>query len=223
MLERCEDVSEVGQPVLGPGLLENDEAVRSLAAFNGGLPLAVAAVERQNLGTGGKPQHIAEIIGLVAVELDPAVLGKGGVDEQAGAAEIVGGHRSKVQFAAVLNRKQYFRGKFCQTGASARRALALIDGLLRAGGNRKIASTLVALQLGRRRIPQAPAGETALMIRHLMVPITAAMVTMGAVCAYAQGFPAPLPGQAPTSSAFPPVNGSAPTASVGGAPQSSFP
>jgi hypothetical protein len=49
------------------------------------------------------------------------------------------------------------------------------------------------------------------MIRHLMVPITAAMVTMGAVGAYAQGFPAPLPSQAPTSSAFPPVNGSAPS------------
>lgn len=62
------------------------------------------------------------------------------------------------------------------------------------------------------------------MIRHLMVPITAAMVTMGAAGAFAQGaFPAPLPNQAATSSAFPPVNGSAPTASVGAAPQSSFP
>lgn len=62
------------------------------------------------------------------------------------------------------------------------------------------------------------------MIRHLMVPITAAMVTMGAAGAYAQSaFPAPLPNQAATSSAFPPVNGSAPTASVGTAPQSSFP
>jgi hypothetical protein len=61
------------------------------------------------------------------------------------------------------------------------------------------------------------------MIRHLMVPITAAMVTMGATGVHAQGFPAPLPGQASTSSAFPPVNGSAPTASVGTAPQGSFP
>lgn len=62
------------------------------------------------------------------------------------------------------------------------------------------------------------------MIRHLMVPITVAMVTMGAAGAFAQGaFPAPLPNQAATSSAFPPVNGSAPTASVGVAPQSSFP
>ncbi|TQF39719.1 hypothetical protein UNPF46_11905 [Bradyrhizobium sp. UNPF46] len=62
------------------------------------------------------------------------------------------------------------------------------------------------------------------MIRHLMVPITAAMVTMGTAGAYAQSaFPAPLPNQAATSSAFPPVNGSAPVASVGAAPQSSFP
>lgn len=62
------------------------------------------------------------------------------------------------------------------------------------------------------------------MIRHLMVPITAAMVAMGAAGAHAQSaFPAPLPGQAATSSAFPPVNGSAPSASVGTAPQSSFP
>ncbi|APG08339.1 MULTISPECIES: hypothetical protein [Bradyrhizobium] len=61
------------------------------------------------------------------------------------------------------------------------------------------------------------------MIRRLMVPITAAMVTLGAAGAHAQGFPAPLPGQAPTSSAFPPVNGSAPSASVGAAPQGSFP
>lgn len=62
------------------------------------------------------------------------------------------------------------------------------------------------------------------MIRHLMVPITAAMITMGAAGAYAQSaFPAPLPNQAASSSAFPPVNGSAPAASVGAAPQSSFP
>ncbi|MCK1421178.1 hypothetical protein IVB14_03105 [Bradyrhizobium sp. 180] len=63
------------------------------------------------------------------------------------------------------------------------------------------------------------------MIRRLMVPITAAaMVAMGAAGANAQSaFPAPLPNQAATSSAFPPVNGSAPVASVGTAPQSSFP
>jgi hypothetical protein len=64
------------------------------------------------------------------------------------------------------------------------------------------------------------------MIRRLMVPITAAMVTMGAAGVHAQSaFPAPLPGQsgAPANdSAFPPVNGRAPVASVG-APQASFP
>jgi hypothetical protein len=56
-----------------------------------------------------------------------------------------------------------------------------------------------------------------------MVPITAAMLTMGAAGAYAQGFPAPLPGQSAPDSAFPPVNGSAPVASMGTAPQASFP
>jgi hypothetical protein len=62
------------------------------------------------------------------------------------------------------------------------------------------------------------------MIRRLMVPITVAMVSMGAAGASAQGaFPAPLPGKAASDSAFPPVNGSAPVASVGVAPQSSFP
>src|SRR5512140_1703877 len=61
------------------------------------------------------------------------------------------------------------------------------------------------------------------MIRRLMVPITAAMLTMGAAGAYAQGFPAPLPGQSAPDSAFPPVNGSAPVASMGTAPQASFP
>jgi hypothetical protein len=61
------------------------------------------------------------------------------------------------------------------------------------------------------------------MIRRLMVPITAAMLTMGAAGAYAQGFPAPLPGKSAPDSAFPPVNGSAPAASIGSAPQASFP
>ncbi|MDA9434536.1 hypothetical protein [Bradyrhizobium sp. CCBAU 51627] len=61
------------------------------------------------------------------------------------------------------------------------------------------------------------------MIRRLMVPITAAMVTVGAAGAHAQGFPAPLPGQAAADPAFPPVNGRAPVASIGTAPQASFP
>jgi hypothetical protein len=65
------------------------------------------------------------------------------------------------------------------------------------------------------------------MIRRLMVPIAAAVVAVSAGAASAQSaFPAPLPGQAaaPASDpAFPPVNGSAPVASIGGPPQASFP
>ncbi len=57
------------------------------------------------------------------------------------------------------------------------------------------------------------------MIRRLIVPLTLAVVTLHAGQAFAQGaFPAPLPGQsaAPANaSPFPPVNGAAPSASVG--------
>ncbi|MCK1643225.1 hypothetical protein IVA95_38115 [Bradyrhizobium sp. 157] len=62
------------------------------------------------------------------------------------------------------------------------------------------------------------------MIRRLIVPLTAAIVTVHAGHVFAQGaFPAPLPNQSatPANSPFPPVNGAAPSASVG-AP-SSFP
>src|SRR5437868_15536239 len=57
------------------------------------------------------------------------------------------------------------------------------------------------------------------------MPLTVAVVTAHASQGLAQGaFPAPLPGQAAPSNAspFPPVNGAAPSASVGAAP-SSFP
>jgi hypothetical protein len=64
-----------------------------------------------------------------------------------------------------------------------------------------------------------------LIIRRLIVPLTVAAVTAFAVQANAQGaFPAPLPGQAAApanASPFPPVNGAAPGASLGG--PSAFP
>src|ERR1700676_4503244 len=69
------------------------------------------------------------------------------------------------------------------------------------------------------------AGETALIIRRLIIPLAVAVIAAHAGQAVAQGaFPAPLPGQAPMKNdpAFPPVNGAAPAASVG-APPSSFP
>ena len=57
------------------------------------------------------------------------------------------------------------------------------------------------------------------MIRRLIVPLTAAVVSLHAGHVFAQGaFPAPLPNQsaAPANaSPFPPVNGAAPSASVG--------
>ncbi len=63
-----------------------------------------------------------------------------------------------------------------------------------------------------------------MIIRRLIVPLTAAVVTVCAGQALAQGaFPAPLPGPIKNDPAFPPVNGNAPTASVGASPSSSFP
>jgi hypothetical protein len=64
-----------------------------------------------------------------------------------------------------------------------------------------------------------------LTIRRLIVPLTVTVVSAYAGQGFAQGaFPAPLPGQAAPNNAspFPPVNGAAPSASVG-APPSSFP
>ena len=67
------------------------------------------------------------------------------------------------------------------------------------------------------------------MIHRLIVPLTLAALAVEAPAALAQGaFPAPLPGQQQArpmanDPAFPPVNGSAPAASVGVAPASPFP
>ena len=66
------------------------------------------------------------------------------------------------------------------------------------------------------------------MIHRLIVPLTLAALAVQAHSALAQGgFPAPLPGQQArpmaNDPAFPPVNGAAPSASIGGAPASPFP
>jgi hypothetical protein len=62
------------------------------------------------------------------------------------------------------------------------------------------------------------AGETALINRRLIVPVTVAALAASMGEAGAQGaFPAPRPNQAPPANAspFPPVNGGAPAASFG--------
>ena len=64
-------------------------------------------------------------------------------------------------------------------------------------------------------------------IRRLIVPLTLAIVTAYAGQADAQGaFPAPLPGRQtiqPNDPAFPPVNGAAPTTSLGAPPAAASP
>lgn len=70
-----------------------------------------------------------------------------------------------------------------------------------------------------------PAGEPALTTRHLIAPLTVAILLIAGADAMAQGaFPAPLPGQAAgqvNDPAFPPVNGS--TGATIGAPSGGFP
>ena len=76
--------------------------------------------------------------------------------------------------------------------------------------------------VGRRTLPEMKA----LMIRRLIVPLTLAALSVQGGLALAQGaFPAPLPNQTVRNDpAFPPVNGAAPAASIGGPPpSSSFP
>jgi hypothetical protein len=117
--------------------------------------------------------------------------------------------------------------------AAARRAIAKFRGLLRPGKNRKKTKpetlpNLVRDTLGAIDWPVGLAGETALMIHRLIVPLTLAALSVQAHSALAQGaFPAPLPSQAAAppanDPAFPPVNGLRPSASMGAAPASAFP
>jgi hypothetical protein len=69
------------------------------------------------------------------------------------------------------------------------------------------------------------AGETPLIRRHLIAPLTVVLVNLNAADAGAQGaFPAPLPGQAaaPAASPFPPVNGAPATATAAPPPSGAF-
>src|SRR5262249_36498164 len=92
MFEQREHVSHVAEPILLAGLLFDRQALRPLAPRYFRLPFAVAAVEGQNACAAGEAQYIAEIVGLVAVERDTRPYAQGGVDKQAGLAEIELGH-----------------------------------------------------------------------------------------------------------------------------------
>ena len=73
------------------------EAIRPLAGIDQRLPLAVAAIERQNLGPGGQPQHRAGSMLWSRSSGTLASSGKGAFDGQARAPKISGkGHRSTI-------------------------------------------------------------------------------------------------------------------------------
>ena len=108
MFQRRKDVSEVGQAVLRPGLGHDCQAVGPFAPGDRGLPFAVAAVEHQDGFAGGQPQHIAEIIALVALERDRLARRQRGVDKQPGAAKIELRHESMFQSARPFSPKVEF-------------------------------------------------------------------------------------------------------------------
>ena len=92
MLQRRKDIGDVGQAILRPRPRDDRQAVGPLAAFDLRPPFAVAAVEHQDRFAGGKPQHVAQIIALVALQRNFLALAQGGVDEQARGAKIEFGH-----------------------------------------------------------------------------------------------------------------------------------
>ena len=106
MFERRKDVSEIGQPILRPGPRHDGETVRPFAARDRGLPFAVAAVEHQDGIARGEPQHIAEIIALVALERDRFARRQRGIDEQPGLAKIVLRHARWVPFRRSFSPKE---------------------------------------------------------------------------------------------------------------------
>src|SRR5258706_16085393 len=89
MFQRRKDASELGQAILRAGLRNNGEAVRPFAASNRSLPFAIASIEHENRLAGGKPQHVAEIIALAALERDRFARRKCGIDKQPRFAKIV--------------------------------------------------------------------------------------------------------------------------------------
>src|SRR3954453_14820532 len=123
--------------------------------------------------------------------------------------------------------------------AASRRAIAKFHGLLSTGGNRKMgmsrAATVNAVtgtrpsigKLYRRMRGINDLAWRKALIVCLFITLVLAITTVHATGALAQGaFPAPLPGRpaaAAPDPAFPPVNGSAPTTSLGAPPSSSFP
>src|SRR5260364_386606 len=105
VLQRREDISEVGEPVLWPGPMLDRQAVGPLAAADQTLPFAVAAVEDQDAAAGAKAEHIAEIVALVAVQFDMGAVLQGRIDIQARRVEVVFGHVA----STVKKRRPYQR------------------------------------------------------------------------------------------------------------------
>src|ERR1700739_3616580 len=137
MLERCKDVSEIGQAILRPHLVHDFETVGPFAAADGSLPFAIAAIERQNRFACGQAQHVTEIIALLARQRDRFAGRQGGLDKQPWLSKIVLRH-DQCSNPRPFSPKDESLCDYWRSGAAQRRAVAQFHGLLRTGGNRKI-------------------------------------------------------------------------------------
>jgi len=102
VFQRREDVSEVGQAILRPGLSNDPETVRPFAAPDRGLSFAVASVEHQNGIAFGKAEHVAEIIALAALKRDRLARCQRGIDKQPGPTKVELRHARCSNFRSVL-------------------------------------------------------------------------------------------------------------------------
>src|SRR6266851_6487664 len=203
-----------GDPAAGSGRRYSDRP--AFAPGNCSLPFAIASVEHQNCSARGKTQHIAEIVALAALQCDRFPRCQGGIDKQPGAAKIELRHdRGSNPGRLLAQRARIYPIIGARRGPTPR--CCQIPRVVKYLHESYIALS-ESLLSGRGQGPLDLAGGTILIIRRLLIPLTVAVAIAHAGQSLAQSaFPAPLPGRsAPVSDpAFPPVNGAAPSASVG--------
>ena len=84
---------QVERPRLLPDALPDFGRQRPLAGPGElGLPFAVAAVEQQQRVPSAEPEHVEQVIGLLAVERNLVAAGERRIEVNAGGAEIVVRH-----------------------------------------------------------------------------------------------------------------------------------
>ncbi len=139
VLERREGIGEVAQAILRPGLRQYAELIRAFTPLDGRLPFAVAPIEDQNRRAGRQPQHIAEIVALVALKRDRMAQTKRGVDKQPWRAKVECWHckLGVFRFLVLFSPKALKLRPIIAARCGPARRSCQFHGLLRKGENRK--------------------------------------------------------------------------------------